>query len=186
MYLIFYLMILSFVACNRNEPPILNKPTRCKTMDQSGTTCLDGAQVSKKDSASATSGMTDEQFISFLSAIQSRSNQPPVVVAPNDTIEQYTLKSEEYWLSERTRLRQEKTTTTSQTRLQEIDKELIVVETYLNNLRETKKNPPDNWLIKADDYCKRRFGIDHSCFGAVGDGLRFLWGQYKERKNKDD
>ena len=108
MYLAFYLTIISIVliACPQGEAPTLP----CKKKDQSGTICLDGAQTSAPATAATPqpSGMTPEQLIQVLGALQSRNNQPPVVVGQNDTVEQYVLKTEQYWQNLKNQLLEEK------------------------------------------------------------------------------
>ena len=163
MYFAFYLTILSivFVACTQEAPTL-----SCKKMDQNGV-CLDGAQTSAPATAATPqpSGMTPEQLIQVLGALQSRNNQPPVVVGQNDTVEQYVLKTEQYWQNLKNQLLEEKRTTTSQKRLGEIDQEIAAIDIELGKLRAAKENPPSNWGHNANQVCQAVLGS--SCLGGA-------------------
>lgn len=85
------LVLAALGACNPKEAP----QVACKKMDQSGTTCLDGAQaqVSVPTTATGTGGgLTQEQMMALLSTLQTNfqtNQQQRIADNPNQTVGQF-------------------------------------------------------------------------------------------------
>lgn len=148
---IIYLVItIFFVSCEQKEVPVLP----CKNIDKSTNTCMDGSNVMSQVQPTPThQGMSSEQLIQILSVLQGKSSQPPPVASPTDTVEQFALKTEEYWLSMKNKLLQERSNASPERR-QQIDQELQAVESHLTYHRRMKQDPPSNWGHNANQACQ--------------------------------
>lgn len=170
---VFYVTLgILFLSCQPREAPL----SPCKNVDRATNTCLDGSTVMSNPQPTPTAqGMSSEQLVQVLSALQARSNQPPVTIAPNDTVEDYTLKTEQYWLNVKSDLIKEKDTA-SPKRYQQIEEELEAVEENLAYYKNIKKDPPSNWGHNVNQVCQAFGG--GSCLDVGGN----LYNRYMNRQ----